>query len=123
METAAQGRMLPSLREAFYILITFGLTTLAWIFFRAENLGHAMSYISELFSTSIFTFPEIFPKYKIILIVLFLIMEWLGREEQFAIARLVLKWPSSIRYGFYYAIIFIVIWFGDKEQQFIYFQF
>ena len=34
------------------MLITFCLTLIAWIFFRAENVTHAISYITELFSVS-----------------------------------------------------------------------
>ena len=41
------------------MLLTFGLTVFAWIFFRAENIGHAFNYISEILSKSIFalSFP------------------------------------------------------------------
>ena len=37
------------LKELTFMLLTFGLTVFAWIFFRAENIGHAISYISEIF--------------------------------------------------------------------------
>ena len=105
------------------MLLTFGLTVFAWIFFRAENISHAFSYISEIFSTSFFTIPEIRPRNLILLIMFFVLIEWFGREGQYAIAHLGLKWKRPVRYAMYYAIIIAIFWFGGKEQQFIYFQF
>ncbi len=52
-----------------------------------------------------------------------MVIEWLGREQQYAIAKLGLKWKSPLRYAMYYAIIIAIFWFAGKDQQFIYFQF
>ena len=123
LETVAQGKLLPSLKEFSLILFTFGLTVFAWIFFRAENIGHAISYISEIFSSSLFTIPVVRPRNLILLIIVFVFIEWLGREEQYAIQNLGFKWKRPLLYVFYYAIIIAIFWFGGKEQQFIYFQF
>lgn len=123
LETVAQGKLLPSIKELSFMILTFGLTVFAWIFFRAENIGHALSYISEIFSSSLFTIPEVIPKILILLIMFFVFIEWLGREEQYAISNLGLKWKRPIRYAMYYAIIIAIFLFGGKEQQFIYFQF
>lgn len=40
------GRWLPSLKTTIQILVTFILVTIAWVFFRAETLAHAVSYLS-----------------------------------------------------------------------------
>jgi hypothetical protein len=102
---------------------------LAWIFFRAENVGHALSYISEIFSSSVFTKPSLLMKHTLLtkslflILFLFIAIEWLGRQQQYAIAVLTNSWPKAIRYGFYYLIIIGILWFSGKEQQFIYFQF
>lgn len=123
LATIAQGKLLPSIKELSFMLLTFGLTVFAWIFFRAENIGHALSYITEIFSSSLLTIPTIQPRKLILLIMTFVLIEWFGREGQFAIQNLGLKWKRPIRYVMYYAIIFAIFWFGGKEQQFIYFQF
>ena len=123
LETVAQGKLFPSIKELSFMLLTFGLTVFSWIFFRANNIGHAISYISEIFSSSLFTIPEVRPRNLILLIMVFVFIEWLGREGQYAIANLGLKWKSPLRYAMYYAIIVAIFWFGGKEQQFIYFQF
>ncbi len=123
LETVAQGKILPTFKEVMLMLLTFGLTTLAWIFFRAESISHAISYIASIFSSSLLLPPQIMPCTTLILIALFLLIEWAGREKQYAIQTLGLSWKSPFRYMFYYAIVFAIIWFGGKEQQFIYFQF
>jgi alginate O-acetyltransferase complex protein AlgI len=123
LEIVANGKYLPSLKDLFSIGFTFGLTVFAWIFFRAENLSHALSYISQIFSSSLFTIPSLRPVSLIILLILFIIIEWTGRDGQYAISQIGIKWKRPIRYAMYYAIIIAIFWFGGKEQQFIYFQF
>jgi alginate O-acetyltransferase complex protein AlgI len=125
--TVAHGKYLPSIKELSLMLLTFGLTVFAWIFFRADNLGHAISYISGILSSSLFTIPEFSGMRKalttIILVAMFVLIEWIGREGQYAIANLGLKWKRPIRWALYSAIIFTILSLGGKEQAFIYFQF
>lgn len=125
LETVAQGKLLPSIKELSYMFLTFGLTVFAWIFFRAENIGHAISYISEILSPSLFSIPK-FTGIKralitIILIATFVLVEWIGREGQYAIANLKIYRP--LRWFFYITIIITMFWLGGSEQAFIYFQF
>ncbi|WP_278495373.1 MBOAT family O-acyltransferase [Chryseobacterium arthrosphaerae] len=123
LETVAQGNILPTVKEFFQMTVTFSLAVLAWIFFRAENISHAFSYISGIFSRSLFSIPTITPRLLMLLIIIFMVIEWLGREQQYAIAKLGLQWKSPLRYAMYYAIIIAIFWFAGKDQQFIYFQF
>lgn len=128
LNTVAEGNLFPSITETTSILFTFGLTVIAWIFFRAENMGHALSYIQEIFSPSLFRIPSMdggisSASSTIMLVVIFIIIEWIGREGEYAIANLGLTWKRPFRYLMYYAIIIAVFWCSGKEQQFIYFQF
>jgi len=127
LETIAQGKFFPSIKEFSFMLLTFGLTVFAWIFFRANNIGHAINYISEILSPSLFSIPKFAGMGRalttIILVAIFVLVEWKGREGQYAIAHLGIKWTPPLRYAMYYAIIIAIFWFGGKEQQFIYFQF
>jgi len=50
-------------------------------------------------------------------------IEWFGREQQYAIARFGLKWYRPLRWAFYYCLLMAIFLFAGKEQQFIYFQF
>ncbi|MEI6946678.1 MBOAT family O-acyltransferase [Paraflavisolibacter sp. H34] len=123
LDTVAQGKLLPSLNETLSIVSTFALTVLAWIFFRADSVGHAWNYISVIFSASVFSIPQVLPKITLLLVTLFMVVEWLGREQQYAIAQLGIRWSPVFRYGMYYALVMAIFLFGGKEQQFIYFQF
>lgn len=123
LETVAQGKLLPSFKELASMIITFSLTVFAWIFFRANNIEHAISYIAGIFSKSFFSVPDILPKKLIVIMAIFIFIEWLGREQQYAIESLGLRWGRVLRYLIYYTIIIALFWLGGKEQQFIYFQF
>jgi len=123
----AQGKYLPTMKEFISMSITFGLTVLAWIFFRAENIGHAWSYLSEIFSKSLFSIPHFagmrHAVTTIILITIFSLIEWTGRENQFAIEKLGLNMSKPVRWAFYYGIVIAIFTFMGQQQQFIYFQF
>lgn len=126
----AQGKFLPSLKETLSILLTFGLTIVAWIFFRSENIGHAFEYLSGIFKHPgsyllLSTYINIYNSYIqiIFLISTMLTIEWIGREQQYAIAKIGFKWTRPLRQALYIALIVTIIWLGGNEQQFIYFQF
>lgn len=102
---------------------TFFIVMFTWIFFRANNVGHAFNYIAQIFSLSLFTIPEILPKYTILIIALFFIVEWVGRDREYAIAVFGSKWPRIARWVMYYSIIIAILYFKSSEQQFIYFKF
>ena len=127
LEIVAKGKFFPTIKEFLSILITFGITVFAWIFFRANSIKHAFAYISKIFSSSVFTFPK-FPGIVDaatvgLLTILFLLIEWNGREQQYAIAKLGSKCYKPLRWAMYYAIIIVIFYFAGSEQQFIYFQF
>jgi len=125
LNSAAAGRYLPTFRETVSIMITFGVTVLAWIFFRANSMHHALKYISGIFSGSLFSKPEISRAAlgMLLLTVLFMIIEWLGREQQFAIAHVDRVFPKVIRWPVYFGLIVCIFYLSGKEQAFIYFQF
>jgi D-alanyl-lipoteichoic acid acyltransferase DltB (MBOAT superfamily) len=127
LDVVAKGKYFPSIKEFALMVLTFGLTVLAWIFFRANSLDHALSYIASIFSSSLFTLPEfsgVGRAFRLfILILIFMLIEWGGRENQFAIQQLGLKWSRPLRRGMYFIFIILIFWFGQNEQQFIYFQF
>jgi D-alanyl-lipoteichoic acid acyltransferase DltB (MBOAT superfamily) len=124
LDVVGKGKVFPSLREAASMLFTFCITTVAWIFFRAKNISHALSYLAGIFSEALFKAPDVMPKDKIILLlVLFFVIEWLGREEQYAIATLGVRWKRPMRYAMYYALLVITVYYSGRAEEFIYFQF
>lgn len=125
IDIVASGKSLPSLREFMAILSTFLLTLLAWIFFRAESVTHAIDIIGTIFSTTFFTLPEIPNRAFLVLalISLFMLIEWFGRENQYAIESVNLNFSKPVRWAMYYSIVLLIFLFAGQGQTFIYFQF
>ena len=119
--------MLPSLKELLSMGSTFLLTMFAWVFFRSDTVNDAFYYIKKLFSASLFSKPDFYGMagalVTIILIILFIIAEWLGRADSYAIQRFGISQNKFFRYTFYYIIVVMIFLFAGKEQNFIYFQF
>ena len=93
-----------------------------------DNMPKEFSYAYPgIISPSLFSIPKFAGMSRaiitIILVAIFVLVEWKGREGQYAISHFGIKWNRPIRYAMYYAIIIAIFWFGGKEQQFIYFQF
>lgn len=126
--TVAEGKLLPSIKELFQMTITFGLTVFAWIFFRAVSMGQAINYIKTMLSPSLFSFPMLSNTAAafstLVLICFFMLIEWLGRDGQFAIEAIKNIKSRPLRWSFYFFIIFLIgAYMQTTETPFIYFQF
>ena len=123
LDIVAQGKLLPSISDVMKIVRTFSLTVFAWIFFRAENITHAINFIKTIFSSTFFQVPEFVSIKELVLIGCFLFIEWIGREGKYGLEKIGLNWRKPIRYCMYYGIVIAILWFRGNEQEFIYFQF
>ncbi|MEO1381848.1 MAG: MBOAT family O-acyltransferase [Bacteroidota bacterium] len=119
----AEGRYLPSLREAGFMLVTFIQVLIAWVFFRAENLEHAFQYLSNMFSLSLFSWPD--KTTYLPLIGILLLIEWIQRAKHHPLVISCQNWGQwSLRVTSYALIIWsIFIWGAFDKTEFIYFQF
>ena len=79
-DTVAEGRVLPSLKEFAAMLMTFCLALLAWVFFRAQDLSHAFSYLIHIFTSSWLTGLNY--ESGIAWTLLLVVIEWIGRRRQ-----------------------------------------
>mgnify|MGYP000035002627 CR=1 FL=1 len=115
LEIVAKGKYIPNLKDLFSILITFSLTVFAWIFFRAENLSEAFDYIISIFSHSLFKLPQFRGLTKalitILLTLFFFTLEWIGRENDFAIQKIGFRWNSKLRWLFYFVLVFSIFYY------------
>jgi len=123
LDTVGQDSNLPSIKELFNMLLTFALTTLAWVFFRAEDMGHALSYLGGIFDRPIIKRPQVYPEPLIYFVIGFVLIEWFGRREEFAMAKI--SRYKAVRWFCYLAIILLTYFFGNFSEniEFIYFQF
>ena len=128
MAIVAEGRWFPSIREIISMSVTFLLVCLAWVFFRAESIGHATGYLyrlatefasskdSNLYPMSLYT--------ALIFSLFFLVVEWFGRHDRYGLDTFGLKWPTALRWSFYAMLIFLIfVFMPTSETPFIYFQF
>jgi D-alanyl-lipoteichoic acid acyltransferase DltB (MBOAT superfamily) len=127
----AKGKIFPTGKEFFDICVTFSLTTFAWIFFRSTDIPNALTFISRMFSKTIFLLPnmDIFigcplnPLITIVFIFILIVVEWIGREHGYALADLDKRYNRYLRWFFYFIISLSIFLLAHKSNEFIYFQF
>lgn len=123
----AEGKIIPGLYETMACLSTFTITSFGRIFFRAENVDQAFSMIGKICSTSLFSIPNYENKIGSLWVILacfvFIVLEWFGRTNEYAIEKYILNWPNWLRKSFYYGLIFCILYFGNTNQKYIYFDF
>ncbi|WP_243472002.1 MBOAT family O-acyltransferase [Winogradskyella sp. MH6] len=118
----AEGKYLPTVKELFQMLLTFFITLIAWVFFRADNVTNAFIYIKDIFSESLFSKPDIIPITVLGLVCLFITIEWLGRAGEYAIEKIDFL-NKPLRWSFYMLLIVLMFVYTGEQQEFIYFQF
>jgi len=123
LDTVAHGKLIPSMRDVFDMGSTFALTLVAWVFFRSDSVPDAFAYLKGMCSSTLFDVPEVLPRRIFGFLVIFVVIEWLGRFDKFAIAKSIDSLPRVVRWLVYYLIVVILIVFGGEQQDFIYFQF
>lgn len=117
----AEGKVLPSLREALQMLLTFVLAIIGWIIFRADNIHQALDYFEHLFSISLVYKPNAIPGLTILFSIVMLSVEWLTRTKEHGLAITIKhRW---VRYTIYYILTFLIIFYSSESETFIYFQF
>lgn len=117
----AEHRALPTMREFASMLLTFALAVIGWIIFRAENISQAFDYLVRIVTESPLSLPMVWGKKAVIFIVILMIVEWLGRRNQYAIEKLPFK--RTLRWVLYYIIAMTIFLFSAAGATFIYFQF
>ncbi|WP_417860955.1 MBOAT family O-acyltransferase [Winogradskyella sediminis] len=121
-DIVAENKLLPSFKEILQMTNTFFITLLAWVFFRADSVTHAIEYLQSIFTVSLFSKPAIIPFTVLFLVLVFMIIEWLGRHGEYALER-VDKINKPLRWSLYMVLIMLMFLFTGEEQAFIYFQF
>jgi alginate O-acetyltransferase complex protein AlgI len=131
-DTVAYGRMLPNFMEFFQMATTFLLVTLAWVFFRADSISHALNYFSKMFSATLFSSPlkdiwAINTGYHIVylstMVLLLIIVEWAQRNKKHGLEFNDSQIARPLRWTIYYVLILCCFLMNGVQQDFIYFQF
>ena len=123
LDIASVGRIVPGLPDVMKISVTFILTCIAWVFFRSASVSQAFGILSTVFSASIMQIPQVYSLKTLSFISLMLVFEWLQRDRLHALDLSNRNIPGWLRWGVYYFLIWLVLFFGGEQKQFIYFQF
>ncbi|SDS84511.1 MBOAT family O-acyltransferase [Winogradskyella sediminis] len=118
----AEHNILPSIKEIVQVVLTFTLTLLAWVFFRANTISDAFLYLERLFQ---FSFKidrlnlERFSYEMVPLVMLLIGVEWFSRRKQHPLDKIQNQMVWSL------VLIFLIFVFGSfsNVEEFIYFQF
>jgi D-alanyl-lipoteichoic acid acyltransferase DltB (MBOAT superfamily) len=116
-----ENRILPSFKTLIQIITTFLIVTFAWVFFRAEDVTHALLYFKGIFNWSLFSIPQV-SKGLILLLFGFMTLEWFQRKKRHLLDIDFIK-SRILRVAIYYVIIFYIFYFSGNAHPFIYFQF
>lgn len=124
LDDVATGQFFPSFKEAGQMALTFSLVCFTWIFFRAENITEAWSYLSAIFRNVNLPIDwESFDKITLGALSIMVLFDWLSREKGFD--EFVYSMSHAWQRRLVYTVLFLCIFlFGvfDKDS-FIYFQF
>lgn len=125
-DMVAQGRLLPSFKELFQMLITFVFAMVGWIIFRSDNVAQAWQYVLSLFSPTLFTIPYLMTRSVYVVIFLavafMLLVEWTNREAQHEFEYFG-RLPKWLRYVVWIMLCVVVVRFSGTPSAFIYFAF
>lgn len=127
LNDVAANSTLPGAREALHIAATFFLVTLAWVFFRADSVNHAITYLAGMADASLFAIPDFSGRQNAAIVSLWIIvmlsLEYAGRHHDVPLLAFDYRVPSRLRFGLYYLFAISIFLFAGREQAFIYFQF
>lgn len=123
----AEGHYLPNAKDICKIAVTFFLTVIGWIIFRAETMTQAVGYLSAMASNKFFDASQLYGKTSAVYGAIVFLIEWLQRDKQHALQFSNNKCISilPLRWSIYLLILLVILILRDNNsgQQFIYFQF
>ena len=122
LTSSQEKNALQSIKTLFLVILNFLIITLAWIFFRANNITHAIDYIQRIFTLE----SGVMVNWKnlitpLSLIPIMVIAEWLQRKKSHPLKINNLNLP--VRWSIYSSILLIIIILFNTNVNFIYFQF
>lgn len=124
---AAESYIFPSLKELVQMTLTFFLVVIGWVFFRADSINEAVSYLGRMADSSLISVPWLMQRsfYIPVFLSIFvtILVEWADRKQEHGLSMNSIR-NKCFRYLVYIAIsITIAVLNTGTGNQFIYFQF
>ena len=125
LDTSAEGRALPTLRELRQMGVTFLLVAIGWTFFRAPDMPTACSWLGSIADMRTYAALSGMSSGSLWAALggtaVLMTIEWIGRRDPFGLMRMP-RWRLP-RWSFYYAIVLAIFFLTPGGSNFIYFQF
>ncbi|MHA8065589.1 MBOAT family O-acyltransferase [Aquirufa sp. ROCK2-A2] len=113
--------------SSFQIAFNFLLISLIWVFFRSPDIGSAFDFIFQIFTKDFSIMISLMGKRHLsqvlILIFSFYAFEFIGRKHLCPLYQANLWKSKTLKWIFYYMIIFLILYYYRGNSEFIYFQF
>ena len=120
--TPGGGSLVPSIESVLQIALTFSLTCLAWVFFRAASVSDALVIVRTIVSDVATTPPAFAYKHAAVWILVLFGVEWIQRHHANPLH--LERFPRPVRWSLYYAFATTIFMFAPLHYTpFIYFQF
>ena len=114
----AENNWLPSIKELFQIGMTYFSTTIAWVFFRSENISSSFKYLNSMILKFSIPLDNRGGITYILLLICFDLFLLKNNNEMLEINFFISRW------AFYIVILFLIYLHINLEtSEFIYFQF
>ena len=114
--------LVPSFTTLLQMTLTFALTCLAWVFFRAATVGESVTILKRIAVDVTTTAPSLMYKQAAIWMLLLFAVEWIQRAHANPLH--LERFPRPLRWSLYYAFAVIIFLFAPIHYApFIYFQF
>jgi len=122
VETPGGESLVPSFAVFAQMAVTFALTCIAWVFFRASSVAESFTILRKITVDVATTVPHLMYKQAAIWIVVLVAVEWVQRSHANPLH--VERFPRPVRWGLYYAMAATIFLFAPTHYTpFIYFQF
>ncbi len=103
---------------------TLSVVVVGFTFFRANSIAQAVEMFSQLNIPEVLERPTVLPTISVgAVFILFFIIEFIGRQYEYAIELFFAGQNKIVRWSFYYLLIFIIFYLYNSPNQFLYFQF
>jgi D-alanyl-lipoteichoic acid acyltransferase DltB (MBOAT superfamily) len=120
LDTVAEGRFVPTVKEVLQMVTTFCLVLVAWIFFRAPSFTEAVRFLAHMLTQDWLVNPAY--KNGLGYVGVLVLIEWVQRSKAHGLE--IAQWPVGVRWAVYYLLIAGIFWYGYMAYSpFIYFQF
>ena len=118
--TIAEGKILPSAKEVLQMAITFALTVIGWVFFRADTISQAWQYLTLIPHGGRPDLTGLAP--LCFFIIIMMSTEWLNRSREHGLDLRHIQ-SHALKFTLYYILIILLFLSYNGSESFIYFQF